>query len=81
MTREVAGKTVTTVIPGTVRGDCGTAARYAGRRPKTFATVLGDMTLDRAYYHGGACAGGFCPRDRVLDLDGTALSHDLISQS
>jgi hypothetical protein len=62
----------------TVRCDCGTAARYAGRRPKTFATVLGDMTLERAYYHCDACAGGFCPRDHALGLVGSSLSPGVL---
>jgi hypothetical protein len=58
----------------TVRCDCGQAARYAGRRPKTFQTVLGEMTLARAYYHCETCQAGFCPRDRALGLEHTSLS-------
>lgn len=53
---------------------CGQSARYAGRRSKSFQTVLGEMTLRRAYYHCSACAEGFCPRDRFLGLEGTSLS-------
>ena len=53
---------------------CGTPARYAGRRLKTFQSVLGELTLDRAYYHCAGCAAGFCPRDRALGLDGASLS-------
>jgi hypothetical protein len=53
---------------------CGQSARYAGRRAKTFLTVLGEMTLLRAYYHCPACAAGFCPRDRALGLDESSLS-------
>ena len=33
-------------------------ARYAGRRPKTFITVFGPVTLERAYYHCDACRTG-----------------------
>ena len=58
----------------TLRCDCGKAARYAGRRPKTFQTVLGEMTLARAYYHCEACETGFCPRDQALGLARTSLS-------
>ncbi len=58
----------------TLRCVCGKAARYAGRRPKTFQTALGEMTLERAYYHCDACHAGFCPRDRALGLQGTSLS-------
>jgi len=53
---------------------CGQPARYAGRHPKTFTTALGPLTLSRAYYHCPACQRGFCPRDRVLGLDGASLS-------
>jgi hypothetical protein len=53
---------------------CGKQARYAGRRPKTFTTVLGPMTLERAYYHCEACERGFCPRDSAMGLDDTSLS-------
>ena len=35
----------------TVACACGGKARYAGRRPKTFTTLLGPLTLERAYYH------------------------------
>ncbi len=53
---------------------CGGTARYAGRREKTFKTVLGEVTLSRAYYHDEACGRGWCPRDRALGLAGTSLS-------
>jgi hypothetical protein len=49
---------------------CGGVARYAGRRAKTLESVLGPLRLQRAYYHCGACAAGFCPRDRALGLEG-----------
>jgi len=49
-------------------------ARYAGRRAKRFQTVLGELTLKRAYYHCAACDAGFCPRDQALGLVGTFLS-------
>ena len=53
---------------------CGGLARYAGRHAKTFTTALGPLSLTRAYYHCAACAQGFCPRDRALGLETTALS-------
>ena len=56
---------------------CGQVARYAGRRPKTFQTALGEMTLERAYYDCAACARGVCPRDRALGVEGTSLSPAL----
>ena len=53
---------------------CGGVAHYAGRRPKTFTTLLGPVTLDRAYYHCSACRRGSCPRDWALGLQETSLS-------
>ena len=46
-------------------------ARYVDRRSKCFQTVLGDLTLARAYYHCPECQSGCCPRDRALGLDGS----------
>ena len=54
--------------------DCGRMARYAGRRPKTFTTALGDIELERAWYHCQLCRTGFSPRDRALGLEGTSPS-------
>ena len=53
---------------------CGQRAGYAGRRRKTFTTVLGSVTLERAYYRCAACHAGVCPRDRALGLHNTSLS-------
>jgi hypothetical protein len=53
---------------------CGGPAAYAGRHRKTFESVLGPLTLARAYYHCAACAAGVCPRDAALGLVGTSLS-------
>lgn len=47
---------------------CGQLARYVDRRAKRFQTVLGDLTLERAYYHCPKCQSGFCPRDIALGL-------------
>ena len=56
---------------------CHKPARYAGRREKSFETVLGEMTLARAYYHCEGCEAGFCPRDLALGLLDTTLSPAL----
>jgi len=53
---------------------CHHPAHYAGRRAKTFESVLGPLRLERAYYHCAACDTGVCPRDAALGLDGTSLS-------
>ena len=49
---------------------CGVQARYAGRRAKTFQSVLGPLTLERAYHHCSSCGTGFFPRDIALGLEG-----------
>jgi len=53
---------------------CGQLARYVDRRGKQFQSVLGELNLERAYYHCTACQKGFCPRDRALGMAGTRLS-------
>ena len=63
------------------RSDCqptcihpdGTLMKYAGRREKTFVTVMGDITLLRAYYTDENGRGYF-PRDEKLGLDKDSLS-------
>ena len=57
---------------------CGQTARYVDRRSKAFTSVLGEMTLQRAYYHCAACQKGFCPRDRALGLDGGSSSPGVL---
>ena len=56
------------------RCSCGKEARYAGRPSKTFTTALGEMTLERAYYHCQSCEAGFFPRDRALGVEDASLS-------
>ena len=53
---------------------CGQQARYAGRRAKTFETVLTGMTLERACYWCAACGKGCFPRDAALGMARTDLS-------
>lgn len=53
---------------------CGQPARYSGRRPKTVTSVLGPLTLERAYYYCVPCGAGFCPRDRALGFEAASLS-------
>ena len=57
---------------------CGQPARYAGRRAKTFTSVLGALTLERAYFHCERCAAGFCPRDAALGVEGMSLSPGVL---
>jgi hypothetical protein len=57
---------------------CGQPARYAGRRDKTFTSVLGSLTLARAYYHCEVCQTGFCPRDRALGFEDESLTPSVL---
>lgn len=57
---------------------CGQPARYAGRRAKSFTTVLGPLQLERAYYHCANCGGGFCPRDPALGMGERSLSPGVL---
>jgi hypothetical protein len=54
--------------------ECGQAARYAGRRIKVVQSILGELKLDRAYYHCPLCRSGFYPRDRQLGIEKTCFS-------
>ncbi len=61
------------------RAGCGQShqAVYAGSRPKTISTVLGQVTLSRAWYHCAQCHRGFAPRDQQLGISGSSLSPGL----
>jgi len=65
------------------RVPCGNGhqAVFAGYRDKTFDTVLGPVTLARAWYHCGECGRGLAPRDEELGLTGTALSPGLTAMN
>lgn len=58
--------------------ECEHPARYVDRRSKTFNSVLGPLTLERAYYHCAGCGSGFCPRDRALGLEDFSLSPGVL---
>ncbi len=55
----------------------GHQAGYAGARDKTITTVLGPVTLSRAWYRCGACGHGFAPRDEQLGVAGQTQSPGL----
>ena len=57
---------------------CGGLAQYHGRHEKTFASVLGPLHLERAYYHCARCQSGFCPRDRALSLESFSLTPGVL---
>ena len=43
-------------------------------RDKKLLTVLGPVTVKRAYYFDRVCKKGYCPKDVVLDIVGTSFS-------
>jgi hypothetical protein len=49
-------------------------ARFVAYRPKTFASLVGTMCLERAYYHCGRCGAGTVPWDETLRLEHAALT-------
>jgi hypothetical protein len=57
---------------------CGHQAQYRGRHEKTFASVLGPLRLERAYYHCDHCHSGFCQRDRALRLEPFSLTTGVL---
>jgi hypothetical protein len=57
---------------------CAAEARYAGRHSKTIASVLGELRLERAYYHCAPCERGYCPRDLDLGIEGGSLSPGVV---
>ena len=60
---------------------CDDFAHYAGRRVKSFQSVLGELKLERAYYHCRACRAcraGFYPRDRQLGMEKKFLSPAVV---
>jgi hypothetical protein len=61
------------------RARCGAGHRagFAGYRDKTFGTVLGPVTLRRAWYHCAECGHGFAPRDGELGVAGQGMSPGL----
>jgi len=42
--------------------------RFVGHRPRTLATLLGQVTIRRAYYHCTRCGASCCPYDRSVGL-------------
>lgn len=55
----------------------GHQASFVGYRHKRLDTVVGPVTLRRAYYHCGACGAGVVPKDDDLGVSGVSLSPGL----
>jgi hypothetical protein len=65
------------------RVPCGNGheAEFIAYRDKVTDTVLGPVTLTRAWYHCAECKHGFAPRDAELGVAGTSLSPGLAAMN
>jgi hypothetical protein len=65
------------------RVPCGNGheAEFISYRDKDFDTVLGPVTLNRAWYHCATCGHGLAPRDIELGMAGTTLSPGLTAMN
>jgi hypothetical protein len=65
------------------RVDCGAGhlAEFVAYRDKVVDTVLGPVTLTRAWYHCAACKHGFAPRDAELGVAGQSMSPGLAAMT
>jgi hypothetical protein len=65
------------------RAGCGRGhdAVLAGYREKVIDTVLGPVTLRRAWYHCARCGHGLAPRDAELGAAGTSMSPGLAAMN
>ncbi|MBO0838551.1 MAG: hypothetical protein J2P28_23975, partial [Actinobacteria bacterium] len=63
--------------------DCGNGHRgtLVSYRDKAVDTVLGPVTVNRAWYHCAACGHGFAPLDAGLGITGTSLSPGLAAMN
>ena len=59
----------------------GHEAEFTDYRDKAFDTVLGPVTLRRAWYHCSSCKHGFAPRDAELGVAGASLSPGLAAMT
>jgi hypothetical protein len=61
------------------RVGCGAGhqAAFASYRAKTIDTVLGEVTVRRAWYHCAACGHGLAPRDAQLGTERASMSPGL----
>ena len=55
-------------------GECGEEVYWQGYATRNYITSLGEMALERAYYHHAACHCGWVPLDERLGLGASELS-------
>jgi hypothetical protein len=51
--------------------------RFVSYRPRTLATLLGQVTFERAYYHCKECGSACCPYDQRVGLGSGQQSEEL----
>jgi hypothetical protein len=59
----------------------GHEAEFVSYRDKVIDTVLGPVTLTRAWYHCAACGHGLAPRDAELGVAGEGMSPGLAAMN
>ena len=59
----------------------GHEAEFVSYRDKTFDTVLGPVTVSRAWYHCAPCEHGSAPRDAELGVAGASMSPGLTAMN
>ena len=59
----------------------GHEAEFVSYRDKTFDTVLGPVTVSRAWYHCAECGHGLAPRDAGLGVAGASMSPGLAAMN
>ena len=59
----------------------GHEAGFVSYRDKVIDTVLGPVTITRAWYHCADCKHGFAPRDAELGFEGTSMSPGLAAMN
>jgi hypothetical protein len=65
------------------RADCGAGhqAEFVSYRDKVIDTVLGPVTITRAWYHCADCKHGLAPRDAELGVAGASMSPGLAAMN
>jgi hypothetical protein len=53
---------------------CQESARFVGYRPKHVVSLIGELKVERGYYHCGSCGQGHFPWDDVLRLSPQRLT-------
>ena len=59
---------------GSILSEEGHKYEFIDYRDKKLLTVLGSIMVKRAYYYDQEHRNGYCPKDRILDIEGTSYS-------